>query len=88
MTALGVMRALLAERWPSWHLWIALAVALLVAQRILRIWGRWWEPGREPPTRLRREETRLMAARALGADILAAYEQPPGSREAVDGRED
>ncbi|WP_136191971.1 hypothetical protein [Actinomyces procaprae] len=77
-TTLGLSRSLLAERWPGWHLWVAVAVALLVVQRVLRIWGCWWEPGREPHTRLRQEETRLMAARVLGADILAVYEQPPG----------
>ncbi|CED90249.1 hypothetical protein [Actinomyces succiniciruminis] len=74
VTALGVARSVLSDRWPSWHLWIALAVALLIGQRVLRIWGRWWEPGCEPHTRLRREETRLLAARTIGADILAAYD--------------
>lgn len=81
VTALGLTRSLLDERWPSWHLWIALAVALLIGQRILRIWGRWWEPGCEPSTRLRREETRLLAARTIGADILAAYDDAASHRE-------
>lgn len=84
LTALGMARSILREEWPSWHLWISLALALMIVQRLLRIWGRWWEPGREPHTRLRQEETRLIAARTIGADILAAYEQPPTPRSPTD----
>lgn len=44
------------------------AVMLLLCQRLLRIWGHDWEPGRQPDTAMTRAQARVTVARTIGLD--------------------
>ena len=68
-------RGAVAGHWPHYGVLLTTALALLVAQRILRILGTDWEPGREPDTRARRAVTALTVARFVEADALAAADR-------------
>lgn len=81
VTSLDVTRSMTTDRWPGWPLWIAVALCLLLTQRVLRIWGNRWEPGREPMTSLRRQVMRVQAARVLAADVIAANQEERGRND-------
>ena len=68
-------RGVAAGHWPHYPALLTTALALLVAQRILRILGTDWEPGREPDTRARRAVTALTVARVVEAEALAAADR-------------
>ena len=84
VTSLDVTRSMTTDRWPGWPLWIAVALCLLLTQRVLWILGTDWEPGREPDTRARRAVTDLTVARVVEADALAAADRSrrPGCSQA------
>ena len=79
LTALGLLavavedtlRALTSDHWPGWPLFIILSLILMIGQRMARVWGRDWEPGREPDTPLRRAEIGVTVAKAREADAAA-----------------
>lgn len=76
-------RALTSDHWPAWPLFIILALLLMIGQRMVRVWGRTWEPGCEPDTALRQAETSATAAKVIEADAAAraAEREDPGCRE-------
>ena len=47
---------------------LSAATMLLLCQRLLRIWGHDWEPGRQPDTALTRAQARVTVARTIGLD--------------------
>ena len=65
------LRALTSDHWPGWPLFIILSLILMIGQRMARVWGRDWEPGREPDTPLRRAEIGVTVAKAREADAAA-----------------
>ena len=71
-------RGVAAGHWPHYPALLTVALALMVSQRILRILGTDWEPGREPDTRARRAVTALTVARVVEADALAASAETRG----------
>ena len=64
-------RALTSDHWPGWPLFVILALLLMIGQRMVRVWGRTWQPGCEPDTPLRQAETRATAAKVIEADAVA-----------------
>ena len=51
---------------------LSAATMLLLCQRLLRIWGHDWEPGRQPDTALTRAQARVTVARTIGLDTTTA----------------
>lgn len=74
LTIIDSMRDMGGVRWPGWPAWISVALSLMVAQRVLRVWGRRWQQHAEPPTPLRRAEVSAQTARLIEADIVASAE--------------
>lgn len=70
ITAADVLRSVAAAHWMGWPLWLALALCLMLTQRVLRIWGVRWQPGCEPDTALRRQERHTQVVRALSTGLL------------------
>ncbi|VEG28061.1 hypothetical protein [Actinomyces howellii] len=74
-------RGVTAGHWPYYPVLLTISLVLMTAQRVLRIVGTDWEPGREPDTRARRARTALSVERVIEADALAAAasrEEEPG----------
>lgn len=76
-------RALTSDHWPAWPLFVILALLLMIGQRMVRVWGRTWEPGCEPDTALRQAEIGVAVAKACEADaaVRAAEMEDHGCRE-------
>ena len=72
LTVIDSLRDMGVERWPGWPAWVSVALCLMLAQRVLRLWGHRWQPGAEPPTPLRRAEVSAQTARLIEADVVAS----------------
>ena len=57
---------------------LSAAVMLLLCQRMLRIWGRDWEPGRQPDTALSRAQARVVVERTIGLETTTDEGRPDG----------
>ena len=69
VAATDVVRAISTDHWVGYPLFLTVALLLAMTQRVLRVWGRTWEPGRGPMTTAREAAIRVDTIRAVEEQV-------------------